>query len=144
MIRFVIKCLPSEISNTRKGRYYVNNRNRCTAGQHFYTHCVPRHRIQRKQLVSDPGMHPGVCARTCRDACRHRSPAVAGESFQHSRRVHNPQFCVSAKRPMKKMRKCGPLVIGEPICLYKKINAMSFYIYQYVASDTKSNQFWGK
>ena len=37
----------------------------------------PRHPLQRKQLVSDPGMHHG----TCRDACRDWVPAVVGKAF---------------------------------------------------------------
>ena len=31
----------------------------------------PRHRLERKPLVSDPGMHHGA-SRACRDACRDR------------------------------------------------------------------------
>ena len=49
--------------------------------------------------VSDPGMHHGA-SRTCRDACRNREPAVSGKRSRHSRRMRNPQFCVSGKRPM--------------------------------------------
>ena len=37
----------------------------------------PRHRLQRKPQVSDPGMHHG----TCRDACRDRLRAMAGKTF---------------------------------------------------------------
>ena len=39
----------------------------------------PRHRLQRKPLVSDPGMHHGTCP--CRDACRDRKIAVARKTF---------------------------------------------------------------
>ena len=44
--------------------------------------------------------------RTCRDACRDRSLAFFSEvgggenCFRHTRRMHNPQFFVSGKRPM--------------------------------------------
>ena len=34
-------------------------------------------------------------------ACRDRLPAVRGKHSQHSRRMHNPQFRVSGKRPME-------------------------------------------
>ena len=39
----------------------------------------PRLRLQKKLLASDPDMHHGTW-RTCRDACRDRWPAVAGEN----------------------------------------------------------------
>ena len=39
-------------------------------------------------------------SRTCRDDCRDRLPTVAGKRSRHSRRKHNPQFCVSVKRPI--------------------------------------------
>ena len=37
----------------------------------------PRHWLQMKPLVSDPGMHYG----TCRDVCQDRWPTVAGKTF---------------------------------------------------------------
>ena len=39
-------------------------------------------------------------SRTCRDACRDRQPVMAGKRSRHSRRMRNPQFYVSGKRPM--------------------------------------------
>ena len=59
----------------------------------------PRRRFQRKQLVSDPGMHHGTCV-TCRDACRDRLPAVTGKTFPAFPAHAHPQFCVSGKRPI--------------------------------------------
>ena len=41
----------------------------------------PRHRLQRKPLVSDPGMQTARALRTCCDACRARQPVVAGKTF---------------------------------------------------------------
>ena len=38
----------------------------------------PCHQLQRKPLVSDPGMHHGTCVT---HACRGREPAMAGETF---------------------------------------------------------------
>ena len=61
----------------------------------------PLHQLQRKPLVSNPGMHHGTCVThvpwcmsgslTC--GCR-------GKRSRHSRRMRNPQFYVSGKRPM--------------------------------------------
>ena len=56
----------------------------------------PRGLLQRKPLVSDPGMHHG----TCDDACRDRVPAVAGKTFPTYSAYAHPQFYVSDKRPM--------------------------------------------
>ena len=60
----------------------------------------PRHRLQRKPLVSDPGIyhdtyvtralvHVGIANRLWQE-----------KRFRHSRRMRNPQFCVSGKRPI--------------------------------------------
>ena len=38
--------------------------------------------------------------RTCRDACRDRSPAVTGKTFPAFSAHAHPQFCVSGKRPI--------------------------------------------
>ena len=56
----------------------------------------PRHRIQRKPLVSDPGMHHGACV-------THVPWCMSGSltrGVRDSRRTHNPQSYVSDKRPM--------------------------------------------
>ena len=61
----------------------------------------PRHRLQRKPLVSDPGMHHGTCVRhvpLCMSASLTRGDG--GKRSQHSRRMRNPQFCISGKRPI--------------------------------------------
>ena len=54
----------------------------------------PRHRLQRKSLVGDAGMHHGKCVMHVGiiNLWRRRKP------FQHSRHMHNPQFCISGKR----------------------------------------------
>ena len=53
-----------------------------------------RHRLQRKQLVGDPSMHHGTCVIGI------INPRWQGKRSRHSRRMHNPQFYVSGKRPM--------------------------------------------
>ena len=62
---------------------YVNLRIAHAPGMHV---TFPRHRLQRKPLVSDPSMSASLT----RDG---------GETFPHSRRRRNPQICVSDKRP---------------------------------------------
>ena len=62
----------------------------------------PHHRLQKKPLVSDPGMHYGRCithvlwcmSGSLTSRCR-------GKRSQHSWRMRNPQFYVSGKRPMQ-------------------------------------------
>ena len=58
----------------------------------------PRHRLQRKLLVSDPGMHHGTCM-------THVPVGIAilwwrGKRSRHSRRLRNLQSYVTDKRPM--------------------------------------------
>ena len=57
----------------------------------------PRHPLQRKPLVSDPGMHHAR-------AVMHvgiTNPRWRGKRSRHFRRMHNPQFIVSGKRPIE-------------------------------------------
>ena len=56
----------------------------------------PRHPLQRKPLVCDPGMHHGTCVTHVGIA----SPRGCGKRSRHPRRMRNPQFYVSGKRPM--------------------------------------------
>ena len=61
----------------------------------------PRHRLKRKLLVSEPGMY----VRHVRHAraVMHvgiANPRWRGKRSRHSRRMRNPQFYVSGKRPM--------------------------------------------
>ena len=62
----------------------------------------PRHQLQRKPLVSNPGMHHGTCV-THVPWCMSGALACGGRGkrSRHSRRKHNPQFYVSGKRPMR-------------------------------------------
>ena len=63
--------------------------------------CFPHHRLQRKPLVSDPGIHHGTCimhvpwcmsgSLNCGDG---------GKRSRHSRRMRNSQFYISGKRRM--------------------------------------------
>ena len=55
----------------------------------------PFHRLQRKPLVSDPTMHhvPWCMLGSLSHGWR-------GKRFRHSRRMRNPQFYVSGKRPI--------------------------------------------
>ena len=61
----------------------------------------PRHRLQRKLLISDPGMHHGTCV-THVPWCMSGSVARGGgrKRFRHSRRMRNTQLYVSGKRPL--------------------------------------------
>ena len=56
----------------------------------------PRHRLEWKLLVSDPGMHHARAVMYVRIA----NPRWRGKRSRHSRRMRNPQFCVSGKRPI--------------------------------------------
>ena len=58
-------------------------------------------RLQRQPLVNDPDMHQGTCV-THVPWCMSGSLTRGGEkTFRHSRRLRNPQFYVSDKRPME-------------------------------------------
>ena len=61
----------------------------------------PRHWLQMKTLVSDPGMHHGMCV-THVPWCMSGSLDLRwrGKRSRHSWRMRNPQFYVSRKRPM--------------------------------------------
>ena len=65
----------------------------------------PRHRLQRKPLVSDPGMHHDTCV-THVPWCMSGSLTRRwqGKRSRHSRRMRNPQFYVSGKRHMIKFK----------------------------------------
>ena len=56
----------------------------------------PRHRLQRKLLVSYWCMHHGSCVMHVGIA----NPWRRGKRFRHSRRMCNTQFYISGKRPM--------------------------------------------
>ena len=52
---------------------------------------------------SDPDMHHGTCMATCMPGSLISGflwSRCWGKRSKHSRRMHNPQFCVSGKRPM--------------------------------------------
>ena len=51
---------------------------RCACNGNVVTY--PRHRLQRKPLVSDTSMHHGTCV-TCHDACQDRYPAMVGKKL---------------------------------------------------------------
>ena len=60
----------------------------------------PRRRLQRKPLVSDPGMHHGTCV-THVSWCMSGSLTHGGEETFPAFPAHaHPQFYVSGKRPM--------------------------------------------
>ena len=61
----------------------------------------PRHQLQRIPLVSNPGMHHGTCV-THVPWCMSGSLTRCGRGkrSRHSRRMRNPQLCVSGKRPI--------------------------------------------
>ena len=56
----------------------------------------PRHRLQRKPLISDPCMHHARAAMHVGIA----NPLWRGKRSPHSRCMRNPQFYISGKRPM--------------------------------------------
>ena len=63
----------------------------------------PRHRLQMKPLVNDPGMHHGTCVTPAvmHIGIANPNPRWRVKRSRHSRRMRNPQFCVSDKRPMQ-------------------------------------------
>ena len=77
----------------------------------------PRHQLQRKPLVSNPGMHHGTCV-THVPWCMSGSLTCGGRGkrSRHSRRMRNPQFYVSGKRPIDSHRH---VVVGMCWCCYK-------------------------
>ena len=62
----------------------------------------PRHRLQRKPLVSDPDMHHGTCV-THVPWCMSGSPTCdgGGKRSRHSDHMRNPQFYVSGRGPWR-------------------------------------------
>ena len=61
----------------------------------------PHHRLKRKPPVSDPGMHHGTCITHVRWCMSGSLTPSGGENVsRHSRRMRNPQFYVSGKRPI--------------------------------------------
>ena len=64
----------------------------------------PRHQLQRKTQVSEPGMHHGTCVTHvpwCISGSLTCGLTWRGKCSRHSRRMRNPQFYVSVKRPME-------------------------------------------
>ena len=62
----------------------------------------PRHRFQRKPLVSDPSMYHGTCVMHvswCMSGSLIRG--WRGKIIRHSRRMHSTRFYVSGKRTME-------------------------------------------
>ena len=76
-------------------------------GLHMRRECrkrFPRHRLQRKPIISDPGMHHDTCVTypgwlTC--GLPIQIQTWQGKRSRHSRCIRNLQFHVSGKRPMK-------------------------------------------
>ena len=64
--------------------------------------CFPRHRLQMKPLVSDTGLHHDTCV-THVPWCMSGLLTRGGrrKRSRHSRRMRNPQFYVSVKRPIE-------------------------------------------
>ena len=65
-----------------------------------YQERFPRHRLKRKPLISDLGMHHGTCMTHVPWCISGSLPPVRGKRSRHSRRMRTPQFCVSGKRPI--------------------------------------------
>ena len=84
----------------------------------------PRHRIQIKPLVSDPDMHHVTCVthvRWCMSGSLTRGGR--GKRSRHSRRMPNPQFDISDKRPM-----------AIVLCMFQYITGQ----------ESPGNQWWRK
>ena len=63
----------------------------------------PRHRLQWKPLISDPGMHPGTCVTHvpwCMTGSQIRGGRESVSGIPGACALHNPQFCVCGKRPL--------------------------------------------
>ena len=61
-------------------------------------------------------------SRTCRDACQDRYPTLAGKTFRHSRRMCNPHFYVSGKRPMWRQYNACSCFLGCTLLLSESIS----------------------
>ena len=70
-----------------------------------------RERFPRHRRWAIPTCITARASRTCRDACRDRQLSVSfeigggGKRSRHSRRMHNLQFYVSGKRPIRSIHK---------------------------------------
>ena len=60
----------------------------------------PRHRLQRKPLLCDPGVHHGTCATHVPWCMSGSLTRGGGKRSQHSRRMRNTQYCVSGQKSM--------------------------------------------
>ena len=114
-----------------------------------------RHRLQRKPLVSNPDMHHGTCVtRTSRHGRHARvemhvgvaNPRCRGKRSRRSRRMRNPQFYVSGKRPMQDE---WALILSEisATCATSLLNTNVFSCFWYNLHDKGSylpvmNQCW--
>ena len=67
-----------------------------------YREHFPRHQLQRRSLVSYPGFHHGTCHARAVMHVGIANLRWRGERPRHSRRMRNPHFYVSSKRPMAK------------------------------------------
>ena len=61
----------------------------------------PCYQLQRKPLISNPHMHHGTCITHVPWCMLGSLTALAGKTFLAFQRVHDPEFYVSGKRPMK-------------------------------------------
>ena len=71
-----------------------------------------RYRLERKPLVSDPGMHHGTCV-THVPWCMSGSLTWWGQRSRHSMRMRNPRSCISGKRPIHNRNKHKPDYISK-------------------------------
>ena len=72
----------------------------------------PRHQLKRKPLVTDPDMrharavmHVGIA-----------NPRWRGQRSRNSRRMCNPQFYVSGKRPIESVKRWGETTVQALCC----------------------------
>ena len=91
----------------------------------------PRHQLQRKPLISNPGMHRGTCL-THVPWCMSGSLTRGGQG-KRSRHMCNPQFHISGKRPMVPPSHAPPMTCH---------NVLNLGRYRHDASSIGSILFW--
>ena len=102
---------------------------------------IPATDFRRKPLLSDPDMHHGTCVTHvpwCMSGSLTRK--WRGKRFRHSRRMHNPQFYVSGKRPMPKtvVWDISPLNIR----IQSYVDDCVYLTYGYTTGCDRSRNIW--
>ena len=102
----------------------------------------PRHRHQRKPPFMIPACITARASRTCRDACRDRSPAVMEKTFPAFPAHAHPQCCVFGKRPIAvcHMMLCILFSLGGVVkditFIWETHNTRCYYVENHCSSDS--------